>query len=219
MSEEREDPALPTRGMRRQDETPEDARGEVLRRTRGLRIACASALVLFATSVVVIAAIYPILNGLSSKATCRNCLRVIGVACHMYADDHDEEFPPGFRELFPTYIDNARVFKCPTGEAAWEDFDGGTIRETSSSYTYVPGSNAWMPGHLLLAYERSDKNHGWAGRHVLYIDASVEWYPAAREAELQDKLKKQREALGKWRAAGAKKEDIEKFFVKPGATK
>jgi prepilin-type processing-associated H-X9-DG protein len=152
------------------------------------------------------------------QATCKSNLRQIGLACHMYADDHGEEFPPGFQDLVPAYVDNPKVYKCPSGDADWQDFRTGKVSEASSSCTYVPSLCARMPGSFILAYDKSTETHHReghsAGRNVLFADAHVEWWSASREAEFQEKLKKQREAVRKWREAGAKKEDIPKFFGK-----
>lgn len=123
--------------------------------------------------------------------TCKSSLRQIGLGCVMYAEDHGGKFPPDLRTLVPDYIDNPRVFSCPSNPSEWRDFlPGGWVTEASSSYVYLPGRTAEMSGDTILAYDRQE-NHSHAGRNVLFVDAHVEWWSAEREAEFGEKLRKQ----------------------------
>ena len=157
------------------------------------------------------------------RATCQSNLRQIGLACHMYADYHEERFPPDLLALVPDYIDGTHIFCCAStgSRAKFRDMD---LREAAakSHYAYA-GAGLWVvgcPEDMILAYDKSlehhDKEGHESGRNVLFADAHVEWWPASREAEFQKKLAEQREAVRKWRAAGAKKADMDKFFGKLG---
>ena len=147
------------------------------------------------------------------RATCEKTLSSIGVACHMYADENGGEFPPDFQTLVPSYVDNPKVFKCPSGKASWQDFlPGGTVTEESSSYVYVPGLRADMPGDFILAYDKALDNHKGDGRNVVFANAKAEWWPAEREAEFWRTLVEQLAAVARWRAAGARKEEMAKFL-------
>jgi len=123
------------------------------------------------------------------KAMCRSNLRQVGLAIHMYADDHDEKFPPDLQVLMPDYIDNPRVLKCPGRPGA--------------TYTYLPGRKAVTPGDVVIAYEDPD-NHSGRGFNVLYADAHVETWPNRRLGEFQDLVARQNEAIRK--AAEARKQ-------------
>ncbi len=153
------------------------------------------------------------------RATCKSTLRSLALACHMYADDSDEEFPPDLKALMPSYVGNPKVFSCPSNPSNWRDFKGGgPITEQSASFILEGGLGAYMPRELILIYDRKTHPSGKSGpgRNVAFVDAHVEWWPAEREAEFQERLGAQREAVKKWRAAGAKVEDMKKFFGKLG---
>ncbi len=109
------------------------------------------------------------------RSRCKRNLREIGLACHAWADDHDDRFPPNLESLVPDYVDNPRVYSCPSAPSRWQDFNGGLVTEESSSYEYLPGRVATLPGDFFLAYDRSLDNHGGAGFNVVYCDAHVEW--------------------------------------------
>jgi hypothetical protein len=137
---------------------------------------------------------------------CKNRLRQIGIALHLYADDNGGFFSPDLVRLFPTYTDNAGNFSCPSSPSTWQDFlPGGTVTESSSSYTYVPGLAAGMPGPFIVAYDKSLLNHRKLGLNYLCLDSSVVWRRIAdkeAEAEFQRRLVLQAEAVAKWRASG-----------------
>jgi prepilin-type processing-associated H-X9-DG protein len=140
------------------------------------------------------------------RADCKATLRCIGLACHIYADDNNEMFPPGFRELYPNYADSARLFKCPSDDSVKShDLVDGKSAEQKTSYAYVPGLSAAMPAVMILAYDKFLKHHDKqgheSGRNVLWTDAHVEWWPAAREAEFQKLLAEQSAAVEEWRKA------------------
>ncbi len=75
------------------------------------------------------------------RAQCANNLRQIGIALHMYADDHDGKLVPSvsfswsnsiwlktFKEclghLYPVYIDDLDVFYCPSADPSARDVRG-----------------------------------------------------------------------------------------------
>ncbi len=148
-------------------------------------------------------------------AMCADCvsqLRSIGCAINGYSEDYDGEFPPSWRETYPDYINNAKLFKCPATESdGWRDLAAGTVTADSSGYAYVPGLNACMPGDFVVAHDRSLANHHGYGRCVVCVDAHVEWWPASREADFQRLLVLQKEAVDRWRASGKLHEGLERF--------
>jgi len=134
------------------------------------------------------------------RANCKQTLRSIGLCCHIYADDNDDEFPENLQQFYPNYVDNAKLFSCPSHPSSYQDFASGKVTERSSSYVLLPGRCAEMPGAFFLIYEKPE-NHRWCGFHVVYTDAHVEWWPAKREAEFQKLLAEQRTAVEEWRKA------------------
>jgi prepilin-type processing-associated H-X9-DG protein len=152
------------------------------------------------------------------RIACNDRVHEIALRCAEYARDHDDNWPPDFKVLVPIYVDWPSVFWCPgvpRKSVTYADFGpGGKLRESSTSYAYEPGMLAGMPDDLIVVYDKSLANHDGRGRNVGFFDAHAEWWPVSREAEFQEKLQAQREAVTKWREAGAKKEDIGKFFGK-----
>ncbi len=118
------------------------------------------------------------------RATSKSNLRQIGLACHMWADDNDEKFPPNLKVLMPEYVDNAKVYACPnyTKHAA----DG-------IDYAYVTGLRVTDSGETVLAYESVGQGEN-AGANVLFCDAHVEWMRGERLkktlAEQEARMKK-----------------------------
>jgi prepilin-type N-terminal cleavage/methylation domain-containing protein/prepilin-type processing-associated H-X9-DG protein len=149
------------------------------------------------------------------RATCKSNLRQIGLAVHMYADDSDEIFPNaatqvgaatrfdaavpsdpagliGFaslRLLSPTYADNAKIFKCPSGVADYTDMKAPASGDTvftnldavSCSYWYDPRHRATHPGSVVISGDKkassgeSCESHSGQGGNFCFSDAHVEW--------------------------------------------
>ena len=118
----------------------------------------------------------------------------------LYAEDNAGAFPQNLAQLYPTYIDNAKVFSCPSCPSTYGDFKSGRVTPGSSSYVLVPGLTDDMPGRLVLIHEKSIANHGGDGGNVGFVDGHVEW---RRAGDLGRLLTAQAAALKKWRAAGA----------------
>ena len=144
------------------------------------------------------------------RATCKSNLRQVGLAVHMYADDSDEIFPNATTQsstthasrsfqtsapadgsflgqkslqiLSPNYVDNAKIFKCPSGDASYREMEeGGTISANSSSYWYDPRHRATHPGSVVIAGDKKSatsetcKSHAGAGGNFCFADAHVDW--------------------------------------------
>jgi prepilin-type N-terminal cleavage/methylation domain-containing protein len=144
------------------------------------------------------------------RATCKSNLRQIGLAVHMYADDSDEIFPNATTQagvdhcsrsfqlaapldgtflgqrslqiLSPDYVDNPKIFKCPSGDANYREMEqGGTLSAKSSSYWYDPRHRSTHPGSVVIAGDKksstseSCKSHSSAGGNFCFSDAHVEW--------------------------------------------
>ena len=112
----------------------------------------------------------------------------------MYADDNDGKYPPDLKSLMPDYVDNPKLFICPSAKAA------GNNSGFATSFTYLPGRVANMPGDFFLASDSNLSNHGGDGFNVLYIDAHVEWWRASRMAEFNHLLAAQEEVVRKLKA-------------------
>jgi prepilin-type processing-associated H-X9-DG protein len=186
----------------------EDRQQEKVRRTGWTMIACGGCLALMALAVGLVLLGDPILNGLSSKATCKSCLRQIGLACHMYADDSAEQFPPDLGKLFPTYVDNAKIYLCPSTP---EFRQGAAAAQNgmASSYEYLPGRSSGLPGDFILAFDKDAGNHAGQGFNVLYCDAHVEWRRATFLEQFRQEIAEQEKIVERIRA---KPDDREKIL-------
>ncbi|MHC4253890.1 MAG: hypothetical protein ACYS9X_32655 [Planctomycetota bacterium] len=125
----------------------------------------------------------------SCRPRCRNVLRNIGLALHVWAGDHDDNFPPALGALFPDYLrpdERRRDFPplaCPNAPES-----------LAIGYEYVPGLTQ-EDGSLVLAYDKGG-NHE-SGRHVLFVSGDVRWMT---ESDFRTALARTREYLDRRKA-------------------
>ena len=106
---------------------------------------------------------------------CGANLKQIGVACGAYSQDHNEMFPEKLSQLYGTYVQELKLFRCPSAE-------GAVLTEANideeSSYVLVPGRKATDPPDRVLVYEK-EGNHLMEGANVLFVGGDVEWVDPA----------------------------------------
>ncbi|MHC4914509.1 MAG: hypothetical protein ACYTGB_03375 [Planctomycetota bacterium] len=139
------------------------------------------------------------------RAYCKSNVRQLALACMIYAEDNNGAFPQKLAQLYPTYIDNAKVFSCPSCPSTYRDFQSGAVTAASSSYVLVPGMRDDMRAQFILIHEKATANHGGDGGNVGFVDGHVEWH---RTGAFEQNIKAQGAALKKWRAAGSKPADL-----------
>ncbi|MEN6308083.1 MAG: hypothetical protein ABFD91_10040 [Anaerohalosphaeraceae bacterium] len=94
-------------------------------------------------------------------------LKQIGLACIMYADDNNNQFPPNL-EAAKKYLKTNKVLESPRKP---KDFTG-------PSYIYVAGQTTSSPIGNILAYEAPECSRD--GKiNVLFLDGHVEIMPLA----------------------------------------
>jgi prepilin-type N-terminal cleavage/methylation domain-containing protein len=118
---------------------------------------------------ITFASLTPFVNKMKERANiikCSNNVRLISLALHMYAADHNEAFPGSLTELYPDYIKNEKIFDCPAA------LFRGTVENTA--YEYVTPLAESSDGNEAILYDR-DGNHGKLGRNLVRVNGSVEW--------------------------------------------
>ena len=150
----------------------------------------------------VVGLLLPAMNrptGCRRRPKCKSSLRNIGLGCQLYADENDGAFPDSLMQLVPKYIDNPKIFSCPSSPSNWEDFNSGNVTEYSSSYRLIPGMRADMPSTFILAYDKA-QNHGGVGGNAVFVDGHVEWL---RSGEFAARIEKQRKEVREFLEAAA----------------
>lgn len=135
------------------------------------------------------------------RPRCGNNLHQIGMACAAYSGDYDECYPDRLEQLYPEYVDDARIFSCSSTRSSWQDFEKHCVTERSSSYVLLPGMRDDMPADFIVAYERPG-NHRGGGFNVLHVGARVEWWTRDRAAEFERRMADQREKVRIWKPQG-----------------
>lgn len=126
-------------------------------------------LIVITVFAITFALLTPFVNKMRDRANiikCSNNIRLISLALHMYAADHNEAFPPALGDLYPDYIKEEKVFDCPAAGAI------GTAEK--SDYEYIAGLTEASGPTEVIVYDR-DGNHKKLGRNILRVSGSVEW--------------------------------------------
>ena len=125
------------------------------------RLAWASGgIVVAVAAVVLLFAIWPARERGGPRNPCASNLKQIGYACHLYAADHEGAFPTRLNSLFPSYIDQQRIFRYPS--------DGH-----EGHYKYLPGLDEEDPPDLVVAYSLPLGQR--RGRNALYVGGNVQY--------------------------------------------
>ncbi|HOX07337.1 MAG TPA: DUF1559 domain-containing protein [Planctomycetota bacterium] len=122
------------------------------------------------------------------RAGCKNNLRQIAVALHLYADDNGGEFPPDTSWLYTSgYAEDPKIVLCPSRSGtSQKDAASGRLMVEHPGYVYVSGLRASDPGTCVVAFDRLG-NHDGKGRNALRLDSGVLWIKAPSPSE-QDPL-------------------------------
>ena len=140
---------------------------------------------------------------------CADNLRKIGMALHAYANEYNDEFPPGetVEEVFPELakltdsdggaLVSEEMFLCPGARGDRKEWKrAGTLMNECSSYAWTPGLYATAPASIMVAHDKSPEHHG-GGRNALFVDGRVEWLT---EEEFQKKMAEHEEKIREIRA-------------------
>ena len=126
-------------------------------------------LIVVTVFTITFALLTPFVNRMRARADVIKCsenVRLLSLALHMYAADHDDAFPPNLGSLYPGYVKEEKVFDCPASKFV------GTAAK--SDYEYIYGlSESSVPAEVII-YDR-DGNHNNLGRNVVRVNGSVEW--------------------------------------------
>ena len=132
-----------------------------------------------AVFALLVAILLPRLSRIRECGRPKNCasiLRQIGLAIKQYAADYNDAFPPSFDELYPGYVDTAKIFSCPKKPSGWPDIRvTGKVTPESTSYVYISGLNDKDKHICILAYCRPRNHQQFEGSNVLFLDTHVEW--------------------------------------------
>ncbi len=108
---------------------------------------------------------------------CMTNLRQIHLACQTYAIDNQGVFPDRLSRLYPEYLSDLDIFRCPS-TGYWS---GSSDRiDDDTTYLYAGGRNQSSHPHALLACDRV-RNHSDGSFAVIHVDGSFEWIPAPRD--------------------------------------
>jgi type II secretory pathway pseudopilin PulG len=124
---------------------------------------------IFVVMVTILAPVVQSVQDRAHKINCANKLRLISLALHTYAADHNEAFPQTLGDLYPGYIKEQGTFNCPASKAS-----GVPERP---DYAYVPGLTESSSLTEAIVYDL-DNSHRYHRKNVLRVNGTIEWVKA-----------------------------------------
>jgi len=136
------------------------------------------------------------------RSSCMSNLKVIGLACELYASDNGDKFPPlssngkGWTELISYKAQKVIPFSCPAGEksigptsdyfynARLARFTYARIYEPTNVIAFGDGmDNGPTNSHLLESPIFALSDNSYPSRHrsganYVFADSHVQWLPA-----------------------------------------
>ncbi len=108
------------------------------------------------------------------RLQCATTLSGMGKAFLIYANDHDDKWPPDLKVLLTQQQYPASDRLCPALRH----------RPDYESYVYrgADTGGAWVEPMIIMVHDRAGNHEG--GRNVLFVDSHVEWVTEERFAEL-----------------------------------
>lgn len=131
----------------------------------------------------IVLSLSPLIRSTRERARRHDCadnLRRIVIALHIYAVDNGGNFPEDLSALHPKYIDDVKVFICPSDVDASDIAGDGSDIDVTTSYLYSRGWNEKDPLDTILACDKNDifgkdTNHRGKGGNVAYLSGEVKW--------------------------------------------
>ncbi|MFH1753743.1 MAG: DUF1559 domain-containing protein [Candidatus Omnitrophota bacterium] len=144
---------------------------------------------------IIIVLLSPLINSTREQARrhmCAENLRRISLALHNYSLDNDGKFPDDLSGLFNRYINDVKVFICPSDLDASDIAQDGSDIDATTSYLYSRGWSEKDPLETVLACDKNDifgkdTNHRGKGGNVVHLSGEAKWVDTADWVDPADK--------------------------------